>query len=71
MINNKFYIMPSKFANDNINNKLRIMDKIKRELKSDIDDFISCNICDYMYNWNVNRKNVCVLCYYQIPISRL
>ena len=45
------------------------MDKIKRELKSDMEDFISYNICDY--NWNVNRKNVCVLCYYQIPISRL
>lgn len=52
-------------------NKLIIMDKIKTELKSDIDDFISCKICEYIYNWNVNRKNICVVCYYEIPISRL
>lgn len=65
--------MPSEFANDihNIINKLIIMDKIRNELKTDMDDFISCKICEYIYNWNVNRKNICVVCYYQIPISRL
>jgi hypothetical protein len=63
--------MPSEHANDNMINKLIIMDKIKTELKSDIDDFIHCNICNYIYNWNVNRQNICVVCYYQIPISRL
>ena len=65
--------MPSEFANDIHNriNKLIIMDKIRNELKTDMDDFISCKICEYIYNWNVNRKNICVVCYYQIPRSRL
>lgn len=65
--------MPSELAKHihDMINKLIIMDKIKTELKSDIDDFIYCNICDYIYNWNINRKNICVVCYYQIPISRL
>ena len=65
--------MPSELSKhiDNMNNKLIIMDKIKNELKSDIDNFIYCKICNYIYNWNVNRQNICVVCYYQIPISRL
>lgn len=65
--------MPSELSKhiDNMNNKLIIMDKIKNELKSDIDNFIYCKICNYIYNWNVNRQNICVVCYYQIPICRL
>ena len=42
--------MPSELANDihNIINKLIIMDKIRNELKKDMDDFISCKICEYI-----------------------